>query len=108
MNRILVTVFAGALLAGTAAMADDVKKPEVNRRETRQQKRIGQGVTNGSLTAKETKNIEKKEVAVHKEIREERKENGGKLTPEEKKQVNQQQNKLSREIYRKKHNDKQQ
>lgn len=108
MNRILMTLFAGALLSSTAAVADDVKKPEVNRRETRQQKRIGVGVTNGSLTAKETKNLEKKEVAVHREIREERKENGGKLTPADKKEINRQQNKLSREIYRKKHNDKQQ
>jgi hypothetical protein len=35
-----------------------------------------------------------------------RKANGGKLTPEERKQVNRQQNQASRKIYQDKHNDK--
>lgn len=41
---------------------------------------------------------------MNKEIRSDRKANGGNLTNNEKKQVNQQQNKLSKDIYRDKHN----
>jgi hypothetical protein len=61
-------------------------------------------VKSGSLTPKETANLEHKEVKLNKEIRTDRKQNGGNLTNNEKKQVNRQQNKVSRNIYNDKHN----
>ena len=59
---------------------------------------------NGSLTPKETSRLENKEANLNQEIRNDRKVNGGNLTNNEKRQINHQQNKLSHDIYRDKHN----
>jgi hypothetical protein len=56
------------------------------------------------LTAGETKNLEKKEAAINKETAADRAANDGKLTAAEKKQVNRQQNQMSKQIYADKHN----
>ena len=61
-------------------------------------------VKSGSLTAGETANLEKKESAINQEIRTDRSLNGGKLTSQERKTVNGQQNAMSHRIYRDKHN----
>jgi len=79
-------------------------KSEVGQRERLQQERIAQGVKSGQLTAGETANIEHREAAINKEVHNERAANGGKLTPTERQQVNHQENRTSRAIYRKKHN----
>jgi hypothetical protein len=77
---------------------------EVNARERNQQKRIGEGLEKGSLTAGEASNLEHKEAKVGREVHNDRVANGGTLTPAEKAKVNGQQNKLSKQIYNKKHN----
>jgi len=77
---------------------------EVNARDRLQQERIGQGVKNGSLTAGESANLEHKEARLNREERFDRAANGGTLTPGEKAHINRQQNDLSGQIYRKKHN----
>jgi hypothetical protein len=81
---------------------------EVNARDRLQQKRIGQGVKNGSLTAGEAANLEHKEAGLNREQRNMRAANGGTLTPGERARVNRQQNNMSRQIYRKKHNGRKQ
>jgi hypothetical protein len=80
------------------------QKPTIPQRKENQQDRIANGVKSGQLTAGETANLEKKEAAVNAETRADRAANGGKLTSAEKQQVNQQQNKLSKQIYQDKHN----
>lgn len=107
-NRWAFMAVCGVLgfgLAGTTvvARADD-DHPTMHQRKVNQQKRIGEGVENGSLTAGETAHLERQESSLNKEVRVERKTNGGSLTNKEKRQVNRQQNRLSREIYRDKHN----
>ncbi len=99
-NMFLALTAAGMLLGSTGLFADDV----IHDRKENQQDRIAQGVKSGQLTAGETANLEHKESNVNKEIRHDRKQNGGNLTNKEKAQVNRQQNKLSRNIYRDKHN----
>jgi hypothetical protein len=79
-------------------------KSEVGQRERNQQERIAQGVKSGQLTAGETANIEHREAAINKEVRNDRAANGGTLTQSERRQVNRQENRTSRAIYRKKHN----
>ncbi|HME09380.1 MAG TPA: hypothetical protein VKG25_20140, partial [Bryobacteraceae bacterium] len=76
----------------------------IAQRKENQQDRIAQGVKSGSLTPRETANLEHKEANLNKEIRTDRRANGGNLTNNEKAQVNRQQNRLSRKIYRDKHN----
>jgi hypothetical protein len=79
-------------------------KPTVEQRKENQQDRIANGVKSGQLTAGETANLEKKEAAINKETAKDRAANGGKLTAAEKKQVNRQQNQVSKQIYTDKHN----
>jgi hypothetical protein len=79
-------------------------KPTIAERKENQQDRIANGVKSGQLTAGETANLEKKEAAINKETAADRAANGGKLTAAEKKQVNRQQNRMSKQIYADKHN----
>jgi len=81
---------------------------EVGQRQRNQQERIAQGIKSGQLTAGETARLESRETAINKEIRNDRAANGGKLTPAERRQVNRQENRTSRAIYRDKHNGKKQ
>jgi hypothetical protein len=77
---------------------------QVGQRRENQQDRIANGVRSGQLTAGETAKLENKEQGVNHEVAGMRQANGGKLTAADKTAVNQQQNKLSKQIYNKKHN----
>ena len=79
-------------------------KSEVGQRQTNQQQRIGNGIASGKLNAGQAARLENHEAGVNQEVRADRSANGGKLTPGEKAQVNQQQNQLSGQIYNAKHN----
>jgi hypothetical protein len=98
MKRIVLRSFAaaGLLITGLNAL-------EIKARQENQQDRIAQGVKSGQLTAGETANLEHKEANLNHEIHQDRKANGGNLTNKQKAQINRQQNKLSRNIYRDKH-----
>ena len=76
---------------------------EVGQRRQNQQNRIANGVRNGSLTAGQTAKLENKQQGINREVSGMRQANGGKLTNTDKKAVNQQQNKASKQIYNKKH-----
>src|ERR1051326_1587731 len=107
MKRLVLTAMtAGFMLAGTGVfpLLADEHEGRVQQRKENQQARIAQGVENGSLTAGETANLEHKESNLNKEIRADSKANGGNLTNNEKRQINRQQNRLSGNIYRDKHN----
>lgn len=79
-------------------------KNEVETRRYNQQQRISSGIVNHSLNAGEASSLERKEVAINQEVRTDRAFNGGRLTKSEHAIVNQQQNQVSRQIYRAKHN----
>ena len=83
---------------GTMAM------DSVNGRRFNQQGRIANGVSSGQLTTGETKHLEGREAGLNNEIHNDRAANGGTLTPQERGQVNQQQNNLNKSIYNDKHN----
>ena len=78
-------------------------KSEVGQRDRNQQKRIGEGIENGSLTPREAGRLEGQEKRLNAEQHNMRAANGGTLTPAEKAKINQQQNKESKRIYRQKH-----
>jgi hypothetical protein len=96
----MILALAGAGLMVSSAFAQENR---IHERKENQQQRIANGVENGSLTPKETAHLENKEAALNKEIRTDRKANGGNLTNNEKRQINRQQNHLSRNIYKQKH-----
>ena len=87
-----------------SAVQNTDPKSEVGKRAENQQDGIAQGVKSGQLTAGEAAHLENNEAKINQEVRSDRQANGGKLTPQEKAKVNRQQNKMSRQIYRDKHN----
>ena len=87
-----------------AAVQNTNPKSEVGKRAENQQDRIAQGIKSGQLTAGEAAHLESNEAKINQEVRNDRAANGGKLTPQEKAQVNRQQNRMSRQIHRDRHN----
>lgn len=79
-------------------------KNEVGQRRENQQDRIANGIRNGSMTAGEVAHSENREQGINQQIRADRAANGGRLTGQEKRQINREQNGASRQIYREKHN----
>jgi|SRR5690242_3057496 hypothetical protein len=78
----------------------------IQQRKVNQQKRIANGAKTGELTPRETANLEHKEKALNREERRMRARDGGHLTHADKAKLARQQNRLSRDIYAKKHNDR--
>jgi hypothetical protein len=78
--------------------------PRVGARANNQQQRVAQGVHSGQMTAGETHNVEGREASINHQVAADRSANGGRLTPQEKQQVNQRQNHVSKSIYQDKHN----
>ena len=78
---------------------------EIGQREQNQQDRIAQGVRSGQLTAGETARLENQQQGIHREVGADRQANGGHLTGADRRAINQSQNRASRNIYNKKHND---
>jgi hypothetical protein len=76
---------------------------EVGARRQLQQDRIAQGVRSGSLKAGQTANLENREQGINQRDAADRKANGGKLTGQERQQINHSQNVASRKIYKAKH-----
>ena len=76
---------------------------EVGQRREDQQDRIAQGIRSGQMTAGEAARTENREQGINQQIHADRQANGGKLTGAEKTQINREQNRTSRQIYRQKH-----
>ena len=115
-KSLLVLALGGLLFAGSAAAQTatsntssgagpgvvDPGHPrvnQVNRRQGKQQRRIANGIQNGSLNPQEAAQLEKREQA-------DMAKHNGHLTKAEQKGINRQQHRISRSIARDKHNDK--
>ena len=118
-NSLLVLAAGGLMLLGSAAAQTDNSKAgpgavdpghprvnQVNRRQTRQQKRIAQGVKNGSLNPKETARLEKREAGVQRQEQRDMAKHNGHLTKAEQHQLNRRENRISRTISKDKHKHK--
>jgi hypothetical protein len=79
---------------------------EVNQREQNQQDRIANGLKNGTLNAKQASNLEKREAAVQNREQKDMAKNNGHLTKAEQNGINRQQNRISKSIYKDKHESK--
>jgi hypothetical protein len=74
----------------------------IDARERNQQKRIAEGIENGSLTPREAARLEHNETEFD-QLEARLRASGGRLTSEERERLERRQNELSREIYRLKH-----
>lgn len=79
---------------------------EVGQRRENQQDRIAQGIRSGQMTAGEAARTENREQGINQQVHADRQANGGRLTGQEKRQINREQNRTSRQIYRQKHNNR--
>ena len=77
---------------------------EVGQRRENQQDRIAQGIRSGQMTAGEAARTEGREQNINRSVAADRAANGGKLTQQERQNINRRQNGASRQIYREKHN----
>jgi hypothetical protein len=73
---------------------------QVNGRETNQQNRIANGVKNGSLSPKQTSNLENREASVQNREKKDMAAHNGHLTKAEQNGINRQQNRISKSIYK--------
>jgi len=87
-----------------AATQNTDPKSKAGERAENQQDRIANGIKSGQLTDKEAAHLENNEAKINNEVRNDRAANGGKMTSQEKAQVNRQQNRQSQQIFNAKHN----
>lgn len=109
--KITFAILAAALTLSPAALLaqNPTHAPgEIGQRQENQQDRIGQGVKSGQLTAGETSHLEHQEAGIQQEKRGMRAQDNGKLTRQDKRTLNRQQNRESHRIYRDKHNSRKQ
>lgn len=78
------------------------RDPGVKQREHNQEQRIQQGVQSGQLTKGEAQNLQSEEKAIHQE--EKQYKSDGVLTKDERKDLHQDLNQASKDIYQDKHN----
>ena len=79
---------------------------QINRRETRQQARIANGVKNGQLTPKQTAHLERGEQRLVKNEKKDMAKDNGHLTKKDQRQLNREANHMSKRIYKDKHSTK--
>ena len=101
MKKTMIMMVAGMMAITSAQQASP--KSEVGQRQQNQKNRINNGVKNGELTKSQAHALHQEDKSMHNEIKADRAQNGGKLTPVEKKQINQQQNQVSKQIHNEKH-----
>jgi hypothetical protein len=106
IKSFIFTAAMAGLMLPAVAQTSTTAPATVNQRKENQQDRIANGIQDGQLTAGETKHLEKKESDLNQEERDMRKLDNGHLTSADRATLNQQQNTLSKDIYKDKHNAK--
>jgi hypothetical protein len=115
----LVLAVGGLIVAGSAAAQTSTgstsgagpgvydpghpRVNQVNRREGNQQQRIANGVRNGTLNAKQTANLEKRENNLQNREKKDMAQHNGHLTKAEQRGLNRQENRISHSIAADKH-----
>jgi hypothetical protein len=116
-NSLLIMAIGGLMFTGSAiaqttttsgagAGVVDPGHPRVNQvngREANQQNRIANGAKNGSLSPKQTSNLENREASVQNREKKDMAARNGHLTKAEQNGINRQQNRISKSIYKDKH-----
>jgi len=100
----LLTLTGANAFAQAPAAAPGTHTPRVDQREANQQARIAEGAANGSLTAQETQRLEKEQARVNNA--EARAKSDGTVTAKERRRLHVMQDGASRDIRRKKHNER--
>jgi uncharacterized lipoprotein YajG len=118
-KSLLILAAGGLMLVGSASAQTQVSNTsgagpnkidpahprvnQVNRRETRQQQRIANGVKNGQLTPKQTARLERGEQRLQNNEKRDMAKDNGHLTKKDQRQLNREANHMSKRIYKDKH-----
>ncbi len=116
-KSLLILAVGGLMLAGSASAQTSAasgagpgvvdpghpRVNQVNRREENQQQRIGNGIKSGKLNSQQASNLEKRETSVQNREQRDMAQHNGHLTKAEQKGINRQQNRISKSIYKDKH-----
>src|SRR5271157_4792522 len=116
-KSLLLLAVGGLMLAGSASAQTSTtsgagpgvvdpghpRVNQVNRREGNQQQRIGNGIKSGKLNSQQAANLEKRETSVQNREQKDMAAHNGHLTKAEQKGINRQQNRISKSIYKDKH-----
>jgi hypothetical protein len=101
-NNLSKSIYNDKHNANTATYGNN----EVGARRDNQQQRIANGIRSGQMSPSEAAKAENHQQNINQHIAADRAANGGKLTPQEKQNINQRQNNASKQIYNEKHNEK--
>jgi hypothetical protein len=109
--RLLKYVLVAALAAAPAVMiaqtpAHDAPKAPIARREFNQQRRIGEGIRNGRINARQGARLERQQMRIHRQMHMMRAGHNGRLTMRQRRFIHHRQNIASRRIYRAKHHNR--
>ena len=88
------------------AATDQYGNNQVGARRDNQQQRIANGIRSGQMSPSETAKAERTQQNINQNVNADRQANGGRLTPQERTNVNREQNAASRQISNEKHNEK--
>jgi hypothetical protein len=102
MKKLLVVVALIGL--GLSTVVAQTATPRVTKRQVNQQARIKEGVKSGELTPAETRRLERQQAKIQHDKRVAKSD--GVVTPQEKAKIAHEQNRASKNIYRKKHNER--
>jgi hypothetical protein len=110
-SSLLILAVGGLLITGAAAQTATNAGPgvydpghprvnEVDGREASQQNRIANGVQDGQLNARQASHLEANQARIQNQENRDMAEHNGHLTKGEQRQINREQNRQSRQIYR--------
>lgn len=104
-SRMDMTKIAAAILAlsmfATPALADrwhGERAAEVNARRGNQERRINEGVREGTITHREARHLRGEERAIHAQEHRMERRDGGRLTAHDQRVLNREENRVSRQI----------
>lgn len=98
---VAATLFSAAVITQARNLTGQ-QTPGIDRRERRQSNRIRHGVNNGSLTRREARRLAAQQARIRAHERRARAD--GRVTARERVSIQRQENRASRNIYRRKHN----
>ena len=103
MKSAITLTLVGLAIVSSQAFAEPVRHPHrtVNERQSHQDQRIKQGVKSGQLTKEEVQQLKTERKSIRQEEKAYRSD--GRLNKEERKDLQQDLNQMSKDIYKEKH-----
>ena len=109
VRTVLAVALAAGMLSATSSLAetqwekDHPRRDEVNDRLENQNRRIDQGRANGTLSPKEARKLHHEDHVIRRQERRYARHHGGHISKAEQEKLNREENGVSNQIHREKH-----